>query len=552
LEVKQRTKVLSSVALVLCLVICWPVVVHYRIKAKLAAYERQLRAKGEKLTIAEVAPPTSPEGVWSANTLLAAAGRLRMWVPNFTNQPPTMQMVSPGHGIVGWQQEPLPTSDQANVWPSLRTVIDRNEATLAQAHAALQSPQITVPLDYSQGPNLLLPHLVVFKGIAQWFSAETVLALHDRRPEDAWASLEDLVALGQRYQDEPVMISLLVRIAIQTMAVNATWEALQSPDLQEPQLQELQQAWNSMDVLTQAEATLAMERAVHSDLFARGRLSYLNIAPFFTRSGFGSSGLSELAQIGKEVLDNPKEGLNSLARRYPGYWKWKCWQSYDDELADAQTIQAAMEAVRAMREQGAFGPALQAYEQATNAVLAAHPSSGLWMPCSVARDGSVRGFLSRVAHFEIQRSVVVAALALKRYQLKHGAYPAQLSALVPEFLPQAPRDPVDGKSLRYRLNPDGSFLLYSIGEDGVDNGGDPKPSSNLSNAKRWYQARDAVWPSPAAPQEIDPYFYQLAVKRKDVSNPAAEAAYARRYGMRPAPTPPAPAPPAAVTNTPGK
>jgi hypothetical protein len=82
----------------------------------------------------------------------------------------------------------------------------------------------------------------------------------------------------------------------------------------------------------------------------------------------------------------------------------------------------------------------------------------------------------------------VTAIALKRYQLRHGNYPTDLSMLVPEFLSTVPRDPVDGKLLRYRLNPDGTFLLYSVGEDGKDDGGDASLPKSI-NGSNFYWAR---------------------------------------------------------------
>lgn len=63
------------------------------------------------------------------------------------------------------------------------------------------------------------------------------------------------------------------------------------------------------------------------------------------------------------------------------------------------------------------------------------------------------------------------AIALERYRLaNHNQLPATLQNLVPAYLPAVPDDPFDGKSLRYNRLPKG-YLLYSVGEDGVDNGG---------------------------------------------------------------------------------
>jgi hypothetical protein len=64
------------------------------------------------------------------------------------------------------------------------------------------------------------------------------------------------------------------------------------------------------------------------------------------------------------------------------------------------------------------------------------------------------------------------ALEVERYGLaNHNQLPATLQDLVPAFLAAVPADPFDGKLLRYKQLPKG-YLIYSIGEDGVDNGGE--------------------------------------------------------------------------------
>ncbi len=63
-----------------------------------------------------------------------------------------------------------------------------------------------------------------------------------------------------------------------------------------------------------------------------------------------------------------------------------------------------------------------------------------------------------------------ADLALRLYHHDHGAYPQSLDPLVPDYLSQLPIDPHSGRPFIYR--PDGGdFLLYSVGKDGIDNGG---------------------------------------------------------------------------------
>jgi len=70
------------------------------------------------------------------------------------------------------------------------------------------------------------------------------------------------------------------------------------------------------------------------------------------------------------------------------------------------------------------------------------------------------------AHAALART----ALVLSLYKANTGAYPVTLGALVPAYLPKAPIDPCDGAPLRYSVR-DSGFLVYSVGLDGVDDGG---------------------------------------------------------------------------------
>lgn len=78
---------------------------------------------------------------------------------------------------------------------------------------------------------------------------------------------------------------------------------------------------------------------------------------------------------------------------------------------------------------------------------------------------------------ELERRGTRVLLALERRRLVHGDYPVALDELVPGFLDELPLDPWSGEPLRYaRVDPETdlqgrSFLLYSVGAGGEDNGG---------------------------------------------------------------------------------
>jgi len=64
----------------------------------------------------------------------------------------------------------------------------------------------------------------------------------------------------------------------------------------------------------------------------------------------------------------------------------------------------------------------------------------------------------------------LTVLALAEHHEVQGVYPAALDELIPAFLPRLPVDYADRQPLRYRRSGDG-YLLYSIGPEGIDDGG---------------------------------------------------------------------------------
>jgi len=76
------------------------------------------------------------------------------------------------------------------------------------------------------------------------------------------------------------------------------------------------------------------------------------------------------------------------------------------------------------------------------------------------------------------------AMAIEQYRLDKNSFPEKLDQLVPDYLESVPIDPFDNKPLRYRVDKD-AVVVYSIGEDGVDDGGDVKHRTTKQQAGDW-------------------------------------------------------------------
>ena len=70
------------------------------------------------------------------------------------------------------------------------------------------------------------------------------------------------------------------------------------------------------------------------------------------------------------------------------------------------------------------------------------------------------------------RDGVLTGIALELYRREHGDWPGVLEDLVPGHLPGVPVDRLTGEPVKYRVGEDGP-LVYSVGVDGDDDGGQP-------------------------------------------------------------------------------
>jgi hypothetical protein len=109
-------------------------------------------------------------------------------------------------------------------------------------------------------------------------------------------------------------------------------------------------------------------------------------------------------------------------------------------------------------------------------------------------------------HFQMlaERRAAAIELALCLYRLHHnGLLPAKLPALVPDYLPSLPADPMagDGHGFCYHsaTHPP---VIYSVGENGVDDGGTRLPDGTPQGF-RW-NLPDAVFPLEPIPPSTQP------------------------------------------------
>jgi hypothetical protein len=493
------------VALLLAWLIFVPLFMRHRAQARLEAYERELLASGEKLAISDLTPNPSAEGQKNAAALLRAGNSLTSTIDFYPNG---MKEIKPGCARVAWRQtelneQILPSGIFTNVWPLLRAARTNDDETFAEIRGILSAGNIQFPLDYQQEDFfsiVILNHFTMGKMLAVNAGAEVMLDLHDGRTNEAMENLLLCVEVPKFCADERLMISQMVGYAEVAIAVAPCWESLQVKGWTEEQLARLQNKWEALDLLSAAANSIAMERARIPMSFDQCRESKKEFEGSFG-TFFGQPGTGDVWQ---DTLVDGKKGFGEFmqaATSYPRFWIWSGIWSYDDERLNMQLYQNMIDAIRAAQKRQGIEEQLK--DAKTDDILSLVFASGeknSKYPVTQNERPVVKKFVAQTFRVQTQVEMVTAAIALERYYARHHTYPEHLDALVPAFVKRVPVDYMDGKDLRYRLQPDGSYLLYSVGKNGVDDGGDPTPAGDSSWG--FLRGRDWVWPRAATEQEV--------------------------------------------------
>jgi hypothetical protein len=89
----------------------------------------------------------------------------------------------------------------------------------------------------------------------------------------------------------------------------------------------------------------------------------------------------------------------------------------------------------------------------------------------------------------------IARLGIRvaRYRSEHGELPSSLNAVVDESLRPILIDLFSDQPLVYRVTTTG-FIIYSVGDDGIDNGGGMKPDETEGKCNFVVQYRQPAEP----------------------------------------------------------
>lgn len=310
---------------------------------------------------------------------------------------------------------------------------------------ASQRPHARIPLNYENGFNAageLLPWLANMKRCAQFLELRILAELQNNQGEQALDDIKLLLRFNDCIREQPFLISHLVRIAIMSITLQPVYEGLAQHRWTDAQLEELEQVLAEQDFLGDFVFAMKGEKVIAIQTFEQQRITREN-----------------------QEIDDSSGTNRTITIRL----KWMpAAYFYQNELNFSKMDDQIISSLVDVTNQIVLPAALNQMQASVNAQLK-H-----WSPYKIQAlmtAPAIAAAIKKFALIQAQVNLARVACALERYRLAHDDYPETLDALAPQFITKLPHDIINGQPLHYRREADGRFVLYSVGWNGTDDGG---------------------------------------------------------------------------------
>jgi hypothetical protein len=398
-----------------------------QLEAELAS----LRAAGEPSVLSDLDSPPIPAAENCVSELRAAAAVIDKHANAFKKI----------DDLNGWRLSvglPLRADEHAVI----RAALDASAEAFPLVDSAVAKPGIGLDLKFtSPALNMLYPDLNQQRALANALSRAAFDAQARGDTAAALRHVEHMLRIGHVVDHIPNILGHLVSIGIDAIAANTVQQvasdAARGNTPMSPQAREEAERLVKQ-FLDDAESDAGLRRALVGE-----RTSGVDIAR--------SIAAGKLSAAGTPVNRGPRAYMLRNGRGI----KW----FYDDVLM----------ALSGARDVKAYRTAYAKQPRVTER------NPRLYLLVRILAPSIDRAVAQHFAG-RATRHLAATALAITLYRADHdGAFPTKLDELVPKYLPAVPADPLATADSRVRYIADeGRPRLYSVGEDGADDGGVPR------------------------------------------------------------------------------
>ena len=323
-------------------------------------------------------------------------------------------------------------------WALVKAFVDAAHDLVLEIRRLAETGGPAYELDFSKGLlEVELPHLAKLREMARMLRADALVRGHEGNYGE---SVEDVVSglkLAAVIKDEPLLISQLVRIAIEGICCNTAQLALPPEGI---------------------PTDLARRLVEYA-----GRCDYReDFANSFSGEGVTSLDMFEHVREGRVqglLWSEPNTAQDLLLGLYGSAFA-RPWLNMDEEtyvemvgwMGDISQLPyyEALPQVRELQQEVENLPRTRVF-------------SHEFLP------GLMRALEAQASN-EAMLDLMQIGISIEQYHANTGSYPATLDAIAPSLGGSVPVDPFTGESYHYQLS-GGSFLLYSVGSNLTDDGG---------------------------------------------------------------------------------
>lgn len=460
--------------------------------------KNDLLARGEKLSVVELAPPPIPDQLnFFSDPLWAEIVNQRLSQPDgtFRNQPavpPDQQQLAllkqkPTAEEVAALKQKYPAFAKLSFSEPRITIGLRARSSVARgtdSSAAEQLPAFILALleplgpflnhiaelserpgarfslDYQGGLSANIPHVTAALSLAQAFSLRATAHVRTQQGAAAFPDCLTLLRLSRVNANEPFLICHLVRISLVGMLLAVIDEGIKA------------HVWKDAQLAT-------FQRMLPQDLAAGLALSLRG-----ERGGFNQmmeslrrNDLPAYQLIANSMYPEASESKTKLTWGEKVSWQiasflYMTILAAGDQAFHNRVLQQCVDQLDAVETVG-FSSSLNWQLEPSGLSRYRHLLSTITLP-------SLKDSFKRTAYIQDNVIQTLLACALECYRLKNNAYPATLEELVPNYLPALPPDIVTLRPMRYERTAPDKFRLWSIGWDNRDDRGRPA-SRNLDD-----------------------------------------------------------------------
>ena len=343
--------------------------------------------------------------------------------------------------------------------------LNRHAETLEILRQAAARPTCRFIRDYSRpSVDMLLPEIQFFRNAARILS---VSARHQVSLGAIPAALRDVISImniSRHASSEPILISGLVGLAIDSIAIDTLIDVLPFIDADNLALLKRDEIHNFLSTPPSLAKNIYGEEAFGLYVFS-----------IFGTGGFDQWQLGQLASFIMDDLDVPDSIVQQDTFFNPALAAYRIFLFPQDLTAYQQTMHTYQRVAESSNSYATKQTTLKRIEDDFSSGRPKGFVTALLTP-------AIGKAIENVEKARMRHITALVAIAATEFRITHESLPEKADVLVPKLLPFLPKDVFLEKSrLRYSVKNDG-VAIYSVGPNGKDDGG-PGPDMGKDQPK---------------------------------------------------------------------